>query len=810
MSSRERDLVLSPNEFAFIADQTKGNINVYVGPYKTSLANTDKPVIFNARSKRFEACNLEKSTQTFPTAPEGWYVVIKNPAQNGQQPKTGTVSNLVELHVGKKVNIAGPVTFALWPGQMGRIIQGHQLRSNQYLLVRVYDEDAAVASWGEAVIKRQAGADGDAPAEGPETPDLTMGKQLVIKGTEVSFYIPPTGVEVVRDAQNRYVREAVTLERLEYCILLDESGQKRYIQGPAVVFPEPTETFVARGGAHKFRAVELNENSGLYVKVIAPYQEGDRAYVVGEELFITGREQMIYFPRTEHAVVRYGEQEIHYAVAIPKGEGRYRLNRLTGQISLVRGPAMFLPDPRKEVIVRRVLEPKHVGLWFPGNEEALEYNLALREMTDGDGPLVDEGDDLDVLELFEPGEEAGEGLAGDDFQRKTSFTPPRTITLNTKYEGAVTISVWTGYAVLVVSRSGERRVIVGPQTTLLEYDEILEGMELSTGRPKSDRSRVKTVYLRSLHNKVSDVVRAETRDLVQVQIELSYRVNFEGEPERWFNVENYVKFLTDHMRSMIRNAVKQVGIQDFHTSAISFLRDTVLGTTAEGGKRSGRSFDENGMRIYDVEVLDVRIGDKHIEKMLVEAQHAVVSQTLAIASEQRELETVQQREAIRRQIAQEQAETRKSDLGLKQDEIALKLAVRLAEIEADVTSQARTLKANESQQEVMSAIQAAELGRTRAASEQELAVEQARLEQRLAELRAEVTAVTSKAGAVSPDLIAALQAFSDQAMVERVAESMAPLAILGGDSVADVLSRLLKGTTLEHVLRRLPTPEQEG
>jgi len=810
MSSRERDLVLSPNEFAFIADQTKGNINVYVGPYKTSLANTDKPVIFNARSKRFEACNLEKSTQTFPTAPEGWYVVIKNPAQNGQQPKTGTVSNLVELHVGKKVNIAGPVTFALWPGQMGRIIQGHQLRSNQYLLVRVYDEDAAVASWGEAVIKRQAGADGDAPAEGPETPDLTMGKQLVIKGTEVSFYIPPTGVEVVRDAQNRYVREAVTLERLEYCILLDESGQKRYIQGPAVVFPEPTETFVARGGAHKFRAVELNENSGLYVKVIAPYQEGDRAYVVGEELFITGREQMIYFPRTEHAVVRYGEQEIHYAVAIPKGEGRYRLNRLTGQISLVRGPAMFLPDPRKEVIVRRVLEPKHVGLWFPGNEEALEYNLALREMTDGDGPLVDEGDDLDVLELFEPGEEAGEGLAGDDFQRKTSFTPPRTITLNTKYEGAVTISVWTGYAVLVVSRSGERRVIVGPQTTLLEYDEILEGMELSTGRPKSDRSRVKTVYLRSLHNKVSDVVRAETRDLVQVQIELSYRVNFEGEPERWFNVENYVKFLTDHMRSMIRNAVKQVGIQDFHTSAISFLRDTVLGTTAEGGKRSGRSFDENGMRIYDIEVLDVRIGDKHIEKMLVEAQHAVVSQTLAIASEQRELETVQQREAIRRQIAQEQAETRKSDLGLKQDEIALKLAVRLAEIEADVTSQARTLKANESQQEVMSAIQAAELGRTRAASEQELAVEQARLEQRLAELRAEVTAVTSKAGAVSPDLIAALQAFSDQAMVERVAESMAPLAILGGDSVADVLSRLLKGTTLEHVLRRLPTPEQEG
>jgi major vault protein len=28
--------------------------------------------------------------------------------------------------------------------------------------------------------------------------------------------------------------------------------------------------------------------------------------------------------------------------------------------------------------------------------------------------------------------------------------------LNTRYEGAVSIDVWTGYAVMVVSRTGER------------------------------------------------------------------------------------------------------------------------------------------------------------------------------------------------------------------------------------------------------------------------------------------------------------------------------------------------------------------
>ena len=71
---------------------------------------------------------------------------------------------------------------------------------------------------------------------------------------------------------------------------------------------------------------------------------------------------------------------------------------------------------------------------------------------------------------------------------------------------------------------------------------------------------------------------------------------------------------------------------------------------------------------------------------------------------------------------------------------------------------------------------------------------------RLSEKKAEVEAVVQKASAVSPDLIAALQSFGDQAMVEKVAESMAPLAILGGDSVAEVLGKLLKGTVLEKAL----------
>ncbi|HNI45998.1 MAG TPA: hypothetical protein PK230_14945, partial [Chitinophagales bacterium] len=374
--------------------------------------------------------------------------------------------------------------------------------------------------------------------------------------------------------------------RLEYCILLDEDGNKRFVKGTAVVFPEPTEMFVLKNGHRKFRAIELNENSGLYIKVIAPYTEDKRNYKIGEELFITGKDQMIYFPRPEHAIVKYGQQEIYHAVAIPEGEGRYFLDRNTGKINLKKGPCMFLPDPREAVIVRRVLDPRLVELWFPGNKEALEYNVRLKQLCDNE-KMKDFVVEQEVTEeLVRNKKEATSSLhqqrnviinkiAGDEFRRKDeSQERPRTLTLYDKYDGAVTFSVWTGYAVLVVSKIGARKVIAGPQTYLLEYDETLQAVELSTGTPKTDDQLFKTVYLRVLNNKVSDVVTAESADFCQVNIHLSYRVNFEGDPDKWFNVENYVKFLTDHLRSVIRNAVKKINIMDFYANGISIIRDT--------------------------------------------------------------------------------------------------------------------------------------------------------------------------------------------------------------------------------------------
>lgn len=144
MSEIQKDLVLSPNEYAYVLDETKGNISCNVGPHKMSLSQSDKLVRFDNETKRFIICDRYcDAIQLFTTVPEGWYVALKNPAPENKHPSIGTSNSIPEkIQIGNKVNIPGPANFALYPGQMATVIKGHTLRSNQYLVARVYDAES--------------------------------------------------------------------------------------------------------------------------------------------------------------------------------------------------------------------------------------------------------------------------------------------------------------------------------------------------------------------------------------------------------------------------------------------------------------------------------------------------------------------------------------------------------------------------------------------------------------------------------------------------------------------------------------------
>src|SRR5271167_4457370 len=660
-----QQLVLAQNHHAFIQDATKGSVQVYAGPYSLGLSPNDKPVVYdNVKDEFVAASNMAAAIKQNPLVPEGHYLVLENPSFK----ETGGVATLhipnagsngqVTLQIGRKINIAGPTTFPLWPGQFAKAIPGHHLRSNQYLVVRVYNAEQAnksVTSIGQKVDTV-----------------LANGQLFVIKGGEVPFFIPATGFEVLAEGGN-FVREALTLERLEYCILLGENGEKRYERGPKVVFPEATEQFMTKNNSRKFKAIELNDQMGLYIKVIADYEDGGKTFTAGEELFITGKETRIYYPRAEHALIGYKDpsggfdRERYYGIAIPKGEGRYVLVKDKGDVATEKGPQIFLPDPRNQVIVRRVLDDKTVQLWYPGNTEALEYNENLRELMEAEGGSTDNyvadslvrsasvGVERSMNRQLAKSKTLGGGPAasfeGDKLNRGTQFTPPPTLTLNTKYDGVPTISPYVGYAVQVVDKSGNRRVEVGPTTILLEYDESLAVLELSTGKPKTTDNLLRAVYLRVDNNLVSDMVEVETKDLVRVNVKLSYRVNFLREhKDVWFSVENYVKFLCDHMRSRLKGAVKKLGVKEFIENSTAFVRDTILGTKVDGEARHF-TFVENGMDVYDVEVLGATIGDDKIAGLLRNAQQTAVANAINLSTEEAALIAKQRTTEIQTQVA---------------------------------------------------------------------------------------------------------------------------------------------------------------
>lgn len=852
MGGRDADLVLAPGEYAYVQDGTKGNVTVFVGPHKTTISQTDQPVNWDRKSRRFKPCSQHEAVHACPAADEGSYIVLEDPAKENKHPSAGTSNPHTDLNVGRKVNIPGPASFPLWPGQSATEIQGHRLRSNEYLIVRVLNSNEAIENWGAAVVQpqkdttheatSQTSEDGDEsnPENGGETPtvspttegmtmmptadrpeDLVMGQLIVVPGNRVSFFIPPTGIEVVRDSHDRYVRKAVTLENLEYCILLDESGEKRFIKGPAVVFPSPTETFEedARGN-NKFLAKELNHISGVYVKVIADYTEDDGTKRnKGEELFITGKEQAIYYPRPEHAILKYGDQQIHYAVVVPEGEARHVLNRETGNIRLAKGPDMLLPDPRKEVIVRRILSPQQVELWFPENAEAMIVNRALREAQASDADFLTARDaaDIDYASYAEDrrGGERLEAMAltrrssregsatrsieGESLTRRTTFTPPDTVTVNSTYEGAVRIDVWPSFAVMVVDKTGKRRAVVGPESTLLEFGESLVAMTLSTGRPKTDDNPIRTPYMKVRHNTVSDVVKVETNDLFNARIPLSYRVNFIGEdPEKWFEVDNYVKFLTDHLRSILRHRIKQCGVEEFYANATSIVRDCILGVASEDGtERPGKLFEENGMHVYDVEVGDVEI-DHEIFNLLSAAKREQVEGELQVANDERRYELKKRQEAVVRKLLEEADKTAQAQHESKLATSRQRLAEALANIKIQIESDQTELAAQLANQESLDAIASAELERRSAIDEQSLSV--ARQTEEIA-----TKATVERMEAMSEELVAALQAFGDKHLAGQALESMAPLAMLGGGSVAEVVNRMLTGTAFQDVL----TPKKD-
>lgn len=816
------DLVLAVGEFAFLEDEN-GRVFALVGPHRAPVSANEKVVKWNLTSRKFTpVSNFPEGIQSNAVAKENEYIVLHDPAQDDTKPHPNQgKTEAAPLKTGNTIVLNGPLNFPLWPAQTYELISAHLLNRNQYLVILVYDEVATAKNWDQSqhgvapwielptpVVVSKTN-DNDAPIDPPVQPVVeansianpVKGMEYIIRGSkQLSIFVPPTGVLVVKDDQGKYVRDAVSLELLEYCILVDEEGNKRFVRGPRIVFPSHSaERFVVEGGVKVFRALELGgKRMGIHVKaLVAHTDETDREWQIGEEGFITGDQMPFFFPTEKMSVITYGNRTIHYAVVISAGQAKYVLDRNLGPINLILGPAMYLPNPVNEVFVQRVLTPEQASLWFPGNRAVQTYNARLRSSQDLEHSYLE----ANVAEENDVRSVAAEAFAANTVARSTQFTAPRTVTLEAKFDGAVKIEVWPGYSVYIQKADGSGEVVLGPTVRFLEFHETLLAMRLSTGRPKSDDSAFQTVYLRYANNRVSDIVDAETSDFVPIQLQLVFLVNFDLEQqEKWWTVEDYIKLLCDRMRSLIRSIVKQYTINEFMNGPAEIILDSVLGVEDEDdSSRPGYRFTENGMVVFQMEVSNVEIQDRQIGSMLILSRQSAVRSAIEIAEQTRQREFTEVIEGIKQAIARFVAETAAEKDRLALEGISRQGQIAVANVEADLELATSKQQLESAQQLIQDLANAANLARRLREEQQRQGFADADQVRHLTLLQAQTDAKVATIQAITPQDIAILRQIVDTNLLSNMTENMGSTALLRGTSIFEILQMLLNGTGLENI-----------
>ena len=253
----------------------------------------------------------------------------------------------------------------------------------------------------------------------------------------------------------------------------------------------------------------------------------------------------------------------------------------------------------------------------------------------------------------------------------------------------------------------------------------------------------------------------------------------------------------------MRNEVQKYGVKDFWENKIDILRDCILGVPKDDVPRPGKLFEQNGMRVYDIDFIDAKIEDAEMASALVDAQHESIRQDLMLEHNKRQLISFKENEVLKRERTFETEVTNKLAAEVRLDTINRDSKVALRGIETTREAADQKLNNELGQQDLLESIQNAELARQEADANLKDKISQASLKLRMDELQAQAQAEIDRINAVSPDLISAMQTLGHSQLIDALTDNLSPLAILGGTSVAEVARKLLTGTGLDQVIGQL-------
>jgi len=591
--------------------------------------------------------------------------------------------------------------------------------------------------------------------------------------------------------QTRLVREAVVLSEKEFCVIIDADGKRNVMRGPARVFPGPYDQFMVEGSRNRiYDAYELLPQRALWLRVITPISRDSFAkklppgadglltkesYNAGDEVllrdvnafFFPFNEIEVLSPATGQAVVGNDHSRVFIeAIGIDQKSGIYVRDLRTGEAKLIRGLRSYLVNPAEEVHIERWVSAVDWNHWIFAHRQHKHVTTA-------------------------------------------QSTP-----------WALSIRVPNNMAVMATSANGQR-VIEGPCVELLEYEEKLSYLELSTGTPKSDKTLLKTCFLRTMGNRVSDVVRIQTADFVDIDVKVTYQIQFERDYiNKWFNHPNYVQTLVEHLRSLVRNVCRGQSLSDLWVKIPDVVRNTILGKRDDSGTRPGRLFEENGMRVTEVEILSSTLLDHELAKQFSDVQRLMVSLQIGDREAQANLQSTRLRDQVKAEEESITEEAKKRshslnailrELSHASDVDALTKAAerKLRAIQDDASEAAAELQSRLSRQlnedkfrndSVVSAATAkAEANRIQNAAQ--LEYNKAASEVDMEMIRARAAAVVAENESIQGGLVEALTALGDKQFLTEAAKNMNLITLFKGKDVGEILSGVLGGTRVMSTLR---------
>jgi hypothetical protein len=290
-----------------------------------------------------------------------------------------------------------------------------------------------------------------------------------------------------------------------------------------------------------------------------------------------------------------------------------------------------------------------------------------------------------------------------------------------------------------------------------------------------------------------------------VALKVSYTVNFLKEyKDKWFCVDNYVKFVCDAMRSDLKAAAKKYGIEEFYANTTEIVKKTVLNTeveTAEGAPK-GRVFKQNGMCVSEVELLEVEV-EASVARLLDRHQSEMISKMLELSDATRKAEVTKKLAEYEREEAELTHKNKMYILELNQKATEEKMNNEAAIAAMKRAEEAATTQAKADMQTILDAIHEAQLARDRKADDEKINTEKQLAAIEEAKQKAYAETVAKIYEAISPDLVAALQAQANASLANGIGNAVAPYAIAKGESVSDAISTLLRGTSLEKTLKNI-------